>query len=355
MQTVTEPEKITLYYRQGSSDKIYQASIEPCGAGFAVNFAFGRRGATLQTGTKTSSPVNYSEAKKIFDKIIREKTAKGYTPGEDGTPYQQTDKAQRSTGILPQLLNPIDESEVAQLIEDDAWWAQEKFDGKRVLILKEGGRITGINRKGLTIDLPVPIVQAMQILDARRCLLDGEAVGDVLIAFDLLQEATIDLASRPYHDRYSHLVDLVDSIPSDSIRYAQTATTKSQKLAMLNLLRKEHKEGIVFKRHSALYVPGRPANGGDQLKLKFAATASCGRQRQPPKREAGTSRRSQADRCWQRHHPSQSIDPGRKSDCRGAISLCLSRRKPLSAVLSGQTGRCWRSRLHHRAIEIQIP
>lgn len=275
MQTVTEPEKITLYYRQGSSDKVYQASIEPSGTGFVVNFAYGRRGATLQTGTKTSSPVDYPEAKKIYDKLVREKTGKGYTPGEDGTPYQQTDKTERSTGILPQLLNPIDESEVDRLIEDDAWWTQEKFDGKRVLIRKEDGQVAGVNRKGLTIDLPVPIVQAMQTLDARRCLLDGEAIGDMFIAFDLLREATLELAAQPYHDRYAHLVDLVDSVPSDSIRYAETVTTKTQKLAMLNRLRQERKEGIVFKRNTAPYVPGRPASGGDQLKLKFTATASC--------------------------------------------------------------------------------
>lgn len=52
-------EKITLYYRQGSSDKIYQASIDPKDGKFVVNFAYGRRGTTLSTGTKTSSAVEY--------------------------------------------------------------------------------------------------------------------------------------------------------------------------------------------------------------------------------------------------------------------------------------------------------
>jgi bifunctional non-homologous end joining protein LigD len=85
-------EQTTLYFRQGSSDKIYQASIEQQNGGYVVNFAFGRRGTTLQTGSKTQSPVSYEEAKGIFDKLVNEKTAKGYTPGEDGTPYQDTDK-----------------------------------------------------------------------------------------------------------------------------------------------------------------------------------------------------------------------------------------------------------------------
>ena len=49
----------TLYYREGTSDKVYQTSIEPSGELFVVNFAFGRRGSTLNTGTKTMSPVDY--------------------------------------------------------------------------------------------------------------------------------------------------------------------------------------------------------------------------------------------------------------------------------------------------------
>ena len=109
---------ITLYYREGPSDKIYQVSLEPKGEGFVVNFAFGRRGSTLTCGTKTSSPVDYETAKKFYDKLVREKTAKGYTPGEDGTPYQHTDKEQRNTGILPQLLNPIEEQDLQLLLED---------------------------------------------------------------------------------------------------------------------------------------------------------------------------------------------------------------------------------------------
>src|SRR5437762_9940453 len=140
---------ITLYYREGPSDKIYQVSLEPKGDGFVVNFAFGRRGSTLNTGTKTSSPVDYETAKKTYDKLVREKAAKGYTPGEDGTPYQHTDKEQQVSGIRPQLLNPIEEEEVNRLIKDSKWCMQEKKDGKRVLLKKEGSTVTGINRKGL--------------------------------------------------------------------------------------------------------------------------------------------------------------------------------------------------------------
>lgn len=275
MPTLAPSQRITLYYREGSSDKIYQAAIEPSGTGFVVTFAYGRRDSTLKTGTKTHLPVAHETARKIYDKLVKEKTAKGYTPGESGTPYQQTDKAERATGIVPQLLNPIDESEVDGLLANDDWWMQEKFDGKRVLIRKDGDVVIGINRTGLTIDLPQSIVSAVRLLDTGTCLLDGEAVGDVFVAFDLLDEANLDLRPHAYHQRYAHLVDLVDTAPADAIRYAETAVGADAKQAMLGSLKGAEKEGVVFKLKDAPYTPGRPNTGGPQRKFKFYATASC--------------------------------------------------------------------------------
>ena len=49
MQTLTQLPNVTLYYREGSSDKVYQAAIVPAGELFVVNFAYGRRGSTLTT------------------------------------------------------------------------------------------------------------------------------------------------------------------------------------------------------------------------------------------------------------------------------------------------------------------
>ena len=44
-------EHITLYYREGASDKVYQASLQPQNGGFVVHFAYGRRGSALATGS----------------------------------------------------------------------------------------------------------------------------------------------------------------------------------------------------------------------------------------------------------------------------------------------------------------
>src|SRR5688500_12831550 len=94
----------TLYFKEGSSDKVYQAIIEPKGSGFLVNFAFGRRGSTLNTGTKTQQPVDLASAEKLFEKLVREKKAKGYAEGENSTPYA-SEQSKEYSGIQPQLLN----------------------------------------------------------------------------------------------------------------------------------------------------------------------------------------------------------------------------------------------------------
>lgn len=69
-----------------SCDTIYRAEIKPKDDGYVVNFAYGRRGGNMTTGTKTKSPVPLDEAKTIYNKLISEKTAKGYTREEHGTP-----------------------------------------------------------------------------------------------------------------------------------------------------------------------------------------------------------------------------------------------------------------------------
>jgi bifunctional non-homologous end joining protein LigD len=275
MPTETMTENITLYYRDGSSDKVYSASIEPKGTGFVVNFAYGRRGSTMNTGTKTELPVEYAAAKKIFDKLIKEKTAKGYTPGESGTPYQQTDNADRATGIVSQLLNPIEEHEAGALINDGDWWAQEKLDGKRVLIRKVAEEIIGINRRGLVIALPEPIADLARRMGSQQWIIDGEAIGNMFFAFDLLESACVNRRELPYSKRIKILEAIVPADAMGPIRFVPLAKTKVAKAGLLGQLRGAKAEGIVFKRHDAPYTPGRPASGGAQVKMKFTAAASC--------------------------------------------------------------------------------
>ena len=265
---------ISLYFKQGSSDKEYHVSIESQDGGYVVNFAYGRRGTTLQTGTKTNTSVELETATKIFNKLVTEKKAKGYTEGEAGTPYQHTEKENRVTNILPQLLNPIDEPEVERLIEDDKWCAQEKFDGKRILLQKEGAAIHGINRKGLVVGLPSPVVVTAHNFTG-DFILDGESIGETLHVFDLLSLNGKDVRTKPYYARATALVNLLVSYTQRQIVLAPTAWNHDEKAKLIATLRDQNREGIVFKRTDAPYVEGRPSSGGTQLKHKFYATLSA--------------------------------------------------------------------------------
>jgi bifunctional non-homologous end joining protein LigD len=264
-------ESITLYFKQGSSDKIYQASIEPKDGGFVVNYAYGRRGATLATGTKTSTAVSYDAARAIYEKLINEKKAKGYTPGEHGTPYGHSDKT--NTGIHCQLLNPIGDDQIEQLISDLGWWMQEKYDGRRLLIEKRGDTIQGINRLGLSVALPKILETEVANLPL-DVILDGEAVGDTFYAFDALLIENDPIAGERYADRYLHLMNLLASFQHRHIQLVHTAFTTGQKRELFDVLKRGNAEGVVFKQVDAPYLAGRPASGGSQLKYKFVTTAS---------------------------------------------------------------------------------
>ena len=58
------------------------------------------------------------------------------------------------TGILPQLLNPATEQDLETLLLNDRFLLQPKLDGKRLLLKKENGVITGINRRGIACGIP---------------------------------------------------------------------------------------------------------------------------------------------------------------------------------------------------------
>ncbi len=266
-------ERVTLYYREGSSDKVYQAAIEPAGTLFVVHFAYGRRGSTLTTGTKTASPVDYDTAKQIFTRLIREKKAKGYTEGENGTPYSHSEK--QSSGILPQLLNPIEEAGVERLLHDDGYCAQEKFDGRHLLVRKQDDHVEGINKKGVLTGLPQTVSDDLRRLPG-SFIPDGESVGDEYHVFDLLELNGENVRPLPYRTRLARLADLLSSCTQHPhVRRVGTAFTTGEKIELFLRLRRENREGIVFKRLDAPYTPGKPGNGGAQLKFKFVASLSA--------------------------------------------------------------------------------
>jgi bifunctional non-homologous end joining protein LigD len=263
----------SLHFKEGSSDKVYHAAVVPKDDGFIVTFAYGRRGNTLTTGVKTDSPLPLATAISVFEKLVASKVAKGYKPdGEHAAVYQQSGHEGNDSGVRCQLLNPVDENELARLLGDKRHCMQEKFDGRRLLVRKRGDEIIGINRRGLVVAIPEKIRHAVEELPV-DVLIDGEAIGDTLHAFDLLESKGRDLRPLRYLQRFDKLLWLLDR-EHKHLRPATTLVGPADKQAMFDTFKQTGSEGVVFKDTDAAYTPGRPNSRGTQLKFKFVESGS---------------------------------------------------------------------------------
>lgn len=264
-------ESIQLYFSEGSSDKVYVVNLKEEPTGWRVNFAYGRRGAHLTTGTKTTRPVPYADAKKIYTKLVNEKGGKGYKPRNTSSskvPVIAVVEA-RDTGVRPQLLNEIEEEDIEKYLTDDDFCAQEKYDGRNRTIVKNNADVTGVNRKGLSVALPEEIEIEVGMLPM-NCILNGEIMGNYIMLWD-----DYAMLSATYFARYKTLQYLIGNDKKSVLKVVETAWSTAEKRAMLQRLRDDNAEGIVFKNVHAMYKPGRPNSGGDQLKFKFCESASC--------------------------------------------------------------------------------
>jgi bifunctional non-homologous end joining protein LigD len=267
-------DNVTLYFREGSSDKVYQAGIVTKDNGFAVEFAYGRRGTALRADTKTPAPVDYEKAKKIFNALVKEKYAKGYRPGADGQVIAQVENAAKDSGMRPMLLNAVDEEELSQLMEDDDYLLQEKFDGVKLMLSKKEGEVVGANKRGLIIPLPVKIVQdAMAIQGDFK--LDAELMGERLVVVDCLEREG-DVTSLGTLARWHIAAGFLPLLNmKQPLGLCPWYMGKDDKRAMLEEIQNSQREGVVFKRKDAPYVSGKPSAGQPPYKFKFTADATC--------------------------------------------------------------------------------
>lgn len=265
-------ESTNLYFKEGSSDKVYHATLEKENDGFVVNFAYGRRGSTLKTGSKTSFPVSLEKARDIYNKIIKEKMSKGYRQmeGDSGASIPVVkDLPDTPTEIQCVLLNPIDEEEAQSLLNDPNWGVQEKFDGVRFMLRKSGDEVIALNRKGKQVSVPNSLAKTVSKMN--DFFVDGELIGETYYVFDILEYEEKCLRNESTLSR----IEILNSIFNKSKNIVVADLCVKNKKELFESLVEQNKEGIVFKKLDAKYNTGRPASGGNYLKHKFYATASC--------------------------------------------------------------------------------
>ena len=143
-----------------------------------------------------------------------------------------------------------------EFIAGDEWVAQEKLNGERMVVMVKDGQVSAYNRQGEPKELPA-VVEAVALTSPVEFVIDGEWVNGGFVA--------LDLTSLPQVSRFAALRTIS---PFVTVRQA---TTQAEKVEMLETIRVEKGEGVVFKSLLGTYLSGRSAAG---VKFKFWKSGS---------------------------------------------------------------------------------
>lgn len=197
------------------------------------------------------------------------------------------------------LVEPMLATQARELPPDsDAWAAEVKWDGARAIAYAIDGAVLLRSRSGRDVTGTYPEVAAALAAAAgrRTLILDGElvafddgrpsfpllqrrlhvehprpalvsAVPVTYVAFDLLRQAGRLLLANPYQQRRA----LLDDLALDRDGLTAPPAFPGQAVAMSQASRDLGLEGIVLKRVSSPYYPGRRSDAW--LKVKHVVTA----------------------------------------------------------------------------------
>jgi bifunctional non-homologous end joining protein LigD len=191
---------------------------------------------------------------------------------------------------------PMMATRVDKPFDDPGWWFEVKWDGYRVVLAAEGGKIRARSRRGLDLLGPFPELAGLPIPDG--VAVDGEVVafdeeglpsfsylqqrtgfggrgtkadvGVNLVVFDLLFRGQ-SLTARPYEERVSMLREL--DLPSPIV---VPEPTPEHGTAVFEVAKERGLEGIVGKRLGSSYQPGKRSPDWKKVPVKRQLRAVVG-------------------------------------------------------------------------------
>lgn len=178
-----------------------------------------------------------------------------------------------------------------------SYFLQEKYDGTRAILFKDGKKIHMIGRSWKNDFAPKfpEIVEEAKKLRARTCILDGEltffkgktdffltalAKPEVkkdyiakLMVFDVIEIEGRSTKELPYHERLHKLKKLIPT-QLKHIEFAPTHTDEKKYLSIFNRITTDARqaEGVMLKKSDAPYVEG---SRDYMYKVKKTQTADC--------------------------------------------------------------------------------
>ena len=261
---------------EGTSDKEYRVQIEDHEGTYAVSAFYGRRGGNLKLAPQGSG-FDLARAEKVFTSTVNGKSAKYYFESVVGSSGAAASvgvatvlKARESTGMRAQLLTAITQDQALAFINDDYYGAELKFDGERTMVTKVGGAVVAANRNGIATTIP-PELETALLAVPHDFIVDGELVEGSYHIFDLLSMGGGPFTNNDFQSRHQY-AEMIFRDCLAPIFVTRLAIGIQAKCDLFAFAKENRLEGIVFKRLTASWTPGR---GGDQYKCKFWAELSA--------------------------------------------------------------------------------
>lgn len=173
--------------------------------------------------------------------------------------------------IRPMLARPTGNDTLAELLTDNTWGVQYKYDGDRVVIIINEGQISVLNRAGetKTRGISAALLAPFTGFATGYWAFDGEIVDRTIVLFDVLYaDCWIGPGDR-FIKRYQTLRTLSGLLRGPVL--APLSTTTADKKAMLTDARDNAREGVILRALSAPYDMAR--RSPDLLKYKFTHSA----------------------------------------------------------------------------------
>jgi bifunctional non-homologous end joining protein LigD len=200
---------------------------------------------------------------------------------------------------LPQRLQPMLAETGESLESRGAWRYEPKLDGYRVIAFVDGAKVWLQSRRGLDLTACFPeLTRALSAQSVGQMILDGEIVAldnagrpsfnalqnraqlkadaeiaaaqrqtpVVLLCFDLLHFAGINLRDAPYADRRRYLTQCL--LPSAHVQLVHAADNAQE---LYDAALSQGFEGIIAKRLDSPYQPGKRVRSW--LKIKAVQSA----------------------------------------------------------------------------------
>lgn len=171
--------------------------------------------------------------------------------------------------MQPELLTETTPEQAAEYIMDGRFALQEKRDGVRLLVRRQGNKFEGWNKKGEPTAVHPVLTSALRSLNVDEFILDGEFERPYFYCWDLLSAQGIDLSAYPYGERYK-ILQVFRGCPTVTV--LPCWTDEGDKERMVYEFRTQRAEGVVFKNLETAYRAGR---AHQHFKLKFHQSATA--------------------------------------------------------------------------------